>query len=90
MKNKENKLFFSGPEVAEIMNVSRATIATKIRKGIIKAEKIGRNYAIPREEIEQFLDGGKSLSEQSKKEIKNSVDRTIKEYGQAIRMLGKE
>lgn len=90
MKNKENKLFFSCPEVAKIMKVSRATIATRIRQGLIKAQRIGKNYAIPREEIEHFLDGDRSLTEKDKKEINMAVERAVKEYGQAIRMLGKE
>lgn len=90
MKNKDNKQFFSGPEVAEILKVSRATIANRVRKGIIKAEKIGRNYVIPREEIEHLLEGNQKLTEKNKKEINKAVERAVKEYGKAIRMLGKE
>lgn len=90
MKNKDNKLFFSAPEVAKLLKLSRMTIINKIRRGLIKAEKIGRNYVIPREEIEHVLGDFKSLSEKEKKEISMAVERAVKEYGQAIRMLGKE
>lgn len=90
MKNKDNKLFFSVPEVAKILKISRMTIINRINKGLIKAEKIGRNYIIPREEIEHVLDGNKNISEKDKKEINIAVERAVKEYGEAIRMLGKE
>lgn len=90
MKNKENKIFFSTIEVAKLLHISRITVFQKIKKGLIKAEKIGKNYAIPREEIEHLLEYNKNLTEKDKKEINNAVRRAIDEYGQAIRMLGKE
>ncbi len=90
MKNKDNKIFFSAPEVAKLMKVSRATIASKIRQGFIKGEKIGRNYIIPREEIEHLLGYKTNLTEKDKEEVNMAVERAVKEYGQAIRMLGKE
>ncbi len=90
MKNKDKKIFFSASEVAKIMNVSKMTISNKIRKGVIKAEKIGRNYIIPRKEIEHLLEDNKSLTEKDKRGVNMAVERAIKEYGQAIRMLGEE
>ncbi|HWC57713.1 MAG TPA: excisionase family DNA-binding protein [Candidatus Paceibacterota bacterium] len=90
MKNKDKKMFFSTTEVASLLKVSRIAVFQKIKKGVIKAEKIGRNYLIPREQIEQYLDGDRKLTEQEKTEVKQAVDRAIKEYGEAIRMLGRE
>lgn len=90
MKNKDNKLFFSAPEVAKILKVSRMTIINKIKQDLIKAEKIGRNYIVPREEVEHVLDNKKDLTEKDKKEISSAVEKAIEEYGNAIRMLGKE
>ena len=90
MKNKENNIFFSTIEVAKLLHVSRIAVFQKIKQGLIKAEKIGKNYAIPREEIEHLLETNKNLTEKDKKEINNAVRRAIDEYGQAIRMLGKE
>ena len=90
MKNKDNKLFFSAPEVAKLLKVSRMTIINKINAGLIKAEKIGRNYIIPREEIEHVLGDVLDLSVKDRKEINSAVEKAIKEYGEAIRMLGKE
>lgn len=90
MKNKENKLFFSAPEVAEILKVSRATIVNRIKRGVIKAQRVGSSYLIQREEIEHLLEGGNNLSTKDKKQISTAVERAIKEYGEAIRLLGKE
>lgn len=90
MKNKENKLFFSPPEVAKLLGVSRFTILNMIKKGFLKAERIGKYFIIPREEIEHLLNNDKTLSAKEKAEINMAVERAIKEYGQAIRMLGKE
>ncbi len=88
MENKDNKLFFSAPEVAKILKVSRATIVNRIKKGTIKAQMVGPNYLIQREEIEHLLD--KKLSLADKKQITDAVEKAVMEYGEAIRMLGKE
>lgn len=90
MKNKDKKIFFSTTEVAKLLHISRVSVFNKIKQGLIKAEKVGRNYIIPREEIEHLLGEDKKLSEKDKEEISGAVERAIKEYGQAIRMLGKE
>ena len=90
MKNIEKKDFFSAPEVAKLLKLSRMTIVNQIRAGKIKAQKVGKTYMIPRGEIEQYLGTSKKLTEKEKLEVKKVVDRAIKEYGEAIRMLGRE
>ena len=90
MENKDAKIFFSTIEVAKLLHISRIAVFNKIKQGTLKAEKLGRNYIIPREEIEHLLDHKKNISEKDKKEVNLAVERAVKEYGQAIRMLGKE
>ena len=90
---KQNKDFskknhFSTAELAELLGVSRIAIFKKIRSGAIKAEKVGRNYIIPRSELEAAL--GQFLSEEKKKSIDRAVDRTVREYGETLRRLGRE
>ncbi len=85
---KEDKKYYSAPEVAKLLGVSRIAIFKKIRNGQICAEKIGRNYAIPKEEYETIL--GLFVSENRKKDIENTVDRVVKKYGSALRKLGEE
>jgi len=90
-RNKDilkNKRFFSTAELAKMLGVSRVAVFKKIRSGAIHAEKIGRNYIIPSEEIAAIL--GLFVSEKRRKEIDLSVERTVREYGDALRRLGKE
>jgi excisionase family DNA binding protein len=92
MKNKDildsKRQFYSTTELASMLGVSRTAVFKKIRSGIIHAEKIGRNYIIPKEEIATAL--GVFVPERRRKEIDQSVDRTVREYGDALRRLGKE
>ncbi len=85
---KEEKKYYSAPEVAKLLGISRVAIFKKIRSGQINAEKIGRNYIIPREEYEAIL--GLFVPERRKRDIENTVERVIKKYGSALRKLGKE
>ena len=76
------------PELARILGVSRITVFKKVKKGQIKAMKVGRNYAIPRRYLDEIL--GKVLSEKEKQEIERAVKKTVKAYGQTLKLLGKE
>lgn len=76
------------PELAKILGLSRIAIFKKVKKGVIKAVKIGRNYAIPRAYVDSIL--GKTLGDSDKKEIDIAVKKTVKEYGRTLKLLGKE
>jgi len=76
------------PELAKILGLSRIAIFKRVKKGAIKAVKIGRNYAIPRAYIDSIL--GKTLGDNDKKEIDTAVKKTVKEYGRTLKLLGKE
>ncbi|MDP1688703.1 MAG: helix-turn-helix domain-containing protein [bacterium] len=82
------KEFFSTIEVAKILGVSRVAVFKKIKTGKIKAEKIGRNFVIRKENLPNVLN--QFLSNEKKREIEISVKKTLKEYGQTIKLLGKE
>ena len=84
----ENTKLLSTAEVAKILGISRVAIHKKIKNGDIKARKVGRNYVIESADVSVAL--GTILSPERKREIEKSVDRTVKEYGEALRMLGKE
>ncbi len=83
-----DKKFYSIPEIARLLGVSRIYIYKKVKKGEIKAEKIGRNYAVEKETVENIL--GDTLSSESKRILDEGVDKTIKEYGDVLEKLGKE
>jgi excisionase family DNA binding protein len=80
--------YLSIPELAKILGLSRIAVYRQVKNGNIKAVKIGRAYAIPHQQIGNIL--GKSLSESDKKKIDKAVRKTVKEYGQVLKMLGRE
>ncbi|TSC90884.1 MAG: hypothetical protein CEN92_353 [Candidatus Berkelbacteria bacterium Licking1014_96] len=85
---KKDKKFYSVPEVAKILGVSRIAIFKKIKKGEIKAERIGRNYAIESSELARIF--GKKINAQDKKELDKAISRVFKDYGETLRLLGDE
>ena len=85
MKTKE---FLTIAELAKVLNISRIAVFHKIKKGQIKAEKIGRNYFISKRFLPEIL--GTILSKEQKKQIEDAVKKTVKEYGETLKLLGKE
>jgi len=82
------KNYYSIPEIARLIGVSRIYIYKKVKSGEIIAEKIGRNFAIKKETLNVLL--GNKLSDSDKKIIDEGVKKTIKEYGEVLEKLGKE
>ena len=78
--------YISIPQLAKILGLSRIAVYRKVKKGQIKATKIGRSYAIDRKSVEAIL--GKTLAEEDKKQIDAAVKKTVKEYGQTLKLLG--
>ncbi len=76
------------PQLAKILGLSRIAVYRKVKKGQIKTTKIGRSYAIDRKSVEAIL--GKTLAEEDKKQIDAAVKKTVKEYGQTLKLLGTE
>ncbi len=81
------KEFYTITEFAKILGISRVAIFNKIKKGEIKAERLGNMHAIPKEELDFAL--GKELSEDQKKEIDMAMDKAVKDYGETFELLGK-
>lgn len=83
-----DKKFYSTIEIAKILGISRIAVFKKIKSGEIKAQKVGRSFVIDGESLAGIV--GTVLTDNKKKEIERSVDRTIKEYGEALKLLGAE
>jgi len=81
----KTKDIFTVKELADLMGISRIAVFKKIKNGQIKAEKVGRNYVIYKEDIIDPV-----LSDKMKVEINKGVRKAVKEYGEALEMLGKE
>lgn len=89
---KQTKLYISVAELAKILGISRVAVFKRIKRGQINAEKIGRSYIISRDEVDDITQeqNQKNLSEEQKEAIVKAVKKTVKEYGETLRLLGKE
>jgi excisionase family DNA binding protein len=79
------KNYYSTAEAAKILGVSRVTVFRKIKEGAIKAEKIGRNFIVPANQL-PTVTGTKA----TKEEINTAVKRAVKEFGKTLKQLGEE
>jgi excisionase family DNA binding protein len=84
----ENKEFITTVELAKILGISRIAVFKRIKRGQIKAIRVGRNFIISKNSLPEIL--GNILSEKNKREIETAVKKTVKEYGQTLRLLGNE
>ena len=80
--------YISTTEASKILGVSRVAVFQKIKAGKIKAKKVGRNFIIDKDRLLGF--SGKLLTPSRKKEIEKAVKKVVREYGETLRLLGKE
>ena len=76
------------PQLAKLLGVSRIAIYKKVKNGQIPAKKAGKIYIISDSIVADIL--GKKLSLRKKKQIDTAVRKTVKEYGEVLKLLGKE
>jgi excisionase family DNA binding protein len=84
----ENRELITTAELAKILGISRIAVFKRIKRGQIKAIRVGRNFVIPRDSLPEVL--GQVLSKKNKREIETAVKKTVREYGQTLRLLGNE
>jgi excisionase family DNA binding protein len=85
MKKQE---YLTIPQMAKILGISRIAVYRKVKKGQIKAERIGRSFAIRRDTIGARRD--KAIIVRDKRRIDAAVRKAFKEYGETFRLLGRE
>jgi excisionase family DNA binding protein len=83
-----NEKYITIPQLADLLGLSRIEVYRRVRKGQIKAEKIGRMYVIKDKEVAHIL--GKKLTAKDKSQIEKAVKQAVKEYGEVLRKLGAE
>ncbi len=83
-----DKKEFSTNEVAKLLGISRVAVFKKIRSGEIKAKKVGRNFVIEARDLPEIL--GAVLTKKKKQDIERAVEKTIREYGETLKLLGQE
>ena len=84
----EEQGYISIPELTKLLELSRIAVYHKVKSGKIKAIRVGRNYAISQKYIQEIL--GHELGVSEKQKIKDAVKRTVEEYGDVLKRLGKE
>ena len=82
------KEYLTIPQLAKLLGISRIAVYKKVQKGEIKVKKAGRMNLIPISYVEEII--GKALSAQRKKDIEQAVKKTVLEYGEVLKMLGRE
>lgn len=87
-RHSETDEFLTTSQLAEILGMSRIAVYKKIKKGEIKASRIGNIYAIPKSYISEIF--GRSLSTRQKKIVEEAVHKAVKEYGEVLMKLGNE
>jgi excisionase family DNA binding protein len=75
-------------QLSKLLGISRIAVYKRVKKGSIKAIRLGRMYAIPSRYVDSLL--GKSLQEKDKSEIERAVKRTVREYGEVLKLLGRD
>lgn len=83
----DKKNYISTSEAAKIMGISRVAVFKQIKKGKIEAEKIGRNYIIDKRSLGSVY---QDLTPTQKKQVTKAVKKVVREYGEALKKLGKE
>ncbi len=76
------------PELAKLLGISRIAIYNRVKKGQMPASKIGKTYLITDQTIANIL--GKEVTKSGKKRIDAAVHKTVQEYGEVLKKLGKE
>ena len=84
----DSKKYLTIPELAKLLGVSRIAVYNRVKKGQIPAIKIGRTYVIMDQEMAAIL--GKEATRKGKERIDTAVRKTVREYGEVLKRLGKE
>jgi len=81
----KDKKFLSTTELAEILGISRIAVYKKIKKGQIKAKKVGHDFVIDKSILAGVFD--KELTQVEKSKIEKGVKKIVREYGETLRLL---
>ncbi len=84
----DTKRYLSTTDVAKILGVSRITVFQRVKSGKIHAVKVGHSYVIDPADIGVVT--GQAVSPKQKLVMNQAVKKTVAEYGDALRLLGKE
>ncbi len=84
-ENQGSEQWLSTAEAAKLLGISRVHVVRLIRSGILRAQRVGRAYALPKDQFQRLY---RSISRKEQAKVQAGVDRVIREYGETIRLLG--
>lgn len=84
MNKLTEEKYLSTKQAADLLGISRIAVLQRIKRGAIKAQKVGRNYII------RYSDLVGEITEEDKQEIDRAVKKAVQEYGETFKLLGKE
>lgn len=79
--------YISTTEAAELMGISRVAVFKQIKSGKLRAEKVGRNYVIDRNDLAGIF---RNITPSEKRRVSIAMKRVVKQYGPALKRLSKE
>lgn len=79
------KEYYSAQEAADLLGISKVALINQIKADKIAAQKVGYAYMIAHDDLP--LVSEKEVSKSQKQEIEQAVNKTIAEYGEALRLL---
>jgi excisionase family DNA binding protein len=80
--------FYSIPEAAKILGLSRIAVYKQVKAGKIKAIRVGRAYAVPAGALPQ--PPRQELRPKDKARLDAGIKRVLAEYGETLKLLGRE
>lgn len=83
-----NKKYMTIPELAKLLGVTREAVYKRVKKGEIPAIRPGKAYLISDPDAQRIL--GKRMTEKDKARVETAVRKTICDYGDTLKWLGKE
>ncbi len=84
---QHEKEFITIPDFALAIGMSRSQIFRRVKAGLIKSERFGKNYLIPIGELNKITG---EISGNDKSLITKGVEKTLRDYGSVIKDLGAE
>jgi predicted transcriptional regulator len=89
MKNPRNQpRYFTVIQVARLIGITRGAVYKKIKNGQIRVKTIEGRVMIPGGFVQELV--GKGLTDKTKAEIDKGVAKVMHDFGETLRMLGKE
>jgi excisionase family DNA binding protein len=79
--------YLSTVEAAKVMGISRVAVLKQIKTGRLRAERVGRNYIIDRNDLAGIF---RHITPGEKKRVTVAMKKVMKQYGPALKKLGKE